>query len=78
MKSDDKINNLREELMQEIKDIKKDVGDIKLDIAKLPEILVEKFDQRYASKETEVSVKRVMWIVITAVIGALLALVIKS
>ena len=78
MKQDDKINNLREELMEKIDDIKNDVQDIKLDIAKLPEILVEKFDQRYASKETEISVKRVMWIVVSAVIVALLALVIKQ
>lgn len=43
-------------------------------IDKLP----EKLDQRYASKDTEVAVTRIMWIVITAVIVALLALIIKN
>jgi hypothetical protein len=50
---DIKINNLREELMNEIKTISKDVSEIKIDIAKLPELLAEKFDGKYASKKIE-------------------------
>ena len=73
---DDKINNLRQELMQEIKNISEDVREIKDNVLKLPDELTQRFDERYASKETEISLKRINWIVITAVIGALLALVI--
>ena len=73
---DDKINNLRQELMQEIKNISEDVREIKDSVLKLPDELTQRFDERYASKETEISLKRINWIVITAVIGALLALVI--
>lgn len=50
MEQDYKINNLREELMQEIKDIKKSVGCIEIQIAKLPEVLSDKFDYKYAGK----------------------------
>jgi len=38
----------------------------------------EECDNKYASKETELAVKRVTWIVITAVILALLGLVLKG
>lgn len=75
---DDKINNLRLELMQEIKNISEDVREIKDSVLKLPDELTQRFDERYASKETELSLKRINWIVITAVIGALLALVITQ
>jgi len=74
---DDKINNLRQELMDKIDDIKQDVGDIKVEIAKLPEILADKFDTRYANKDTEIALKRLNWLVITAVCGALLALIVS-
>lgn len=73
---DDKINNLRLELMQEIKNISEDVRDIKDSVLKLPDELTQRFDERYASKKTEKALERINWIVITAVIGALLALVI--
>jgi len=73
---DDKINNLRLELMQEIKNISDDVREIKDSVLKLPDELTQRFDERYASKKTEKALERINWIVITAVIGALLALVI--
>ena len=73
---DDKINNLRQELMQEIKNISEDVREIKDNVLKLPDELTQRFDERYASKKTEKALERINWIVITAVIGALLALVI--
>jgi predicted transcriptional regulator len=38
--------------------------------------LPEKLDERYASKATEIAVNKLMWIVITAVVLALLSLVI--
>lgn len=56
MEQDYKINNLREELMQEIKDIKKSVGCIEIQIAKLPEVLSDKFDSKYAGKAIETNV----------------------
>lgn len=77
MKGEDKINNLREELMDKIDSIKTDVNAIKVDIAKLPELLIERFDERYASKKYEKALDRAMWIILTTIIGALLALVIK-
>ena len=73
---DDKINNLRLELMQEIKNISEDVREIKDSVLKLPDELTQRFDERYASKKTEKALERINWIIITAVIGALLALVI--
>jgi len=78
MKGEDKINNLREELMEKIDDIKEDVANVRVDIAKLPELLADKFDQRYASKEYESSLKKLNWMVISAVFIAVLSLVIKS
>lgn len=61
------------ELKNDTKEIKESVIELKSSIDTLP----EKLDERYASKDTELAVKRIMWIVITAVIGGLLALIIK-
>ncbi len=60
-----------------IQDIKKDIERIS---EKLDDIstFIRNADDRYASKETERSLKRIMWIVITGVIAALLALVVKT
>ena len=76
MKQDDKINNLRLELMQEIKNISEDVREIKDSVLKLPDELTQRFDERYATKKTEKALERINWILITSVVGALLALVI--
>lgn len=39
--------------MQEIKDIKKDVGEIRDMVLELPQIMLEKSDSKYASKTLE-------------------------
>lgn len=64
-------------LMEQLNDIKKDVGDIAIKVAELPGVLVEKFDERYASKKTEKTVDKVMWLVVSAVILAGLAILIR-
>jgi len=64
-------------LMEQLNGIKKDVGDIAVEVAKLPGVLVEKFDERYASKETERNVNKVMWLVVSAVILAGIAIIIR-
>jgi len=65
-------------MMKQIEEVKKEVTDIKVSIAGLPKDLADEFDRRYASKETEESLKRIMWIVIVAVITAVLALVVRK
>ena len=42
-----------------------------------PDKLPEKLDERYASKSTETALNRIGWLIITGVILALLALVMK-
>ena len=48
------------------------------DIAAMPDKLLERTDTRYASKETERSVQRLGWIVISAVVVAVLSIVIRE
>ena len=59
------------ELKNDTKEIKDTVSGLKSSIDTLP----EKLDKRYASKDTEIALKRLNWIVITAFAGALLALI---
>ena len=61
--------------MEKLDDLSKGLNEIKVQLAGLPEKLTEKFDEKYANKETEIAVKRLMWIVVTAVVGAILSLV---
>ena len=61
------------ELKNDTKEIKNTIADLKSSIDTLP----EKLDQRYASKEYEVALKKLNWIVITAFAGALLALILQ-
>ena len=61
------------ELKNDTKEIKDTVSGLKSSIDTLP----EKLDKRYASKDTEIALKRLNWIVITAFAGALLALIIN-
>lgn len=56
---DDKINNLREELMEKIDNIKEDVTNIRVDIAGLPKLLADEFDKRYASKSIEAEIEKI-------------------
>lgn len=64
-------------IMEKLEKFGEKLEDVKISIAELPKHLTDEFDKRYANKETETSVKRVTWIVITAVIGALMVMVLK-
>ena len=73
---DERYNQMSEDistLKVDTKEIKESVIELKSSIDTLP----EKLDQRYASKDTEIALKRLNWIVITAFAGALLALIIN-
>ena len=61
------------ELKNDTKEIKESVIDLKSSIDTLP----EKLDKRYASKDTEIALKRLNWIVITAFAGALLGIILQ-
>jgi hypothetical protein len=63
----DKIDNLKDE-----------ISNIKIDIAKLPEVLVEKFDCKYASKKTEVIVYGMVALILVAVFGQIISNVVVS
>lgn len=71
-------------IMEEIKDVQQEVGEVKdsvnslrLDVVALPEKILEKTDQRYASKSVEKIVYFVGGVVITALIGSVMTLVLK-
>lgn len=64
-------------IMKELKDLSTNVTQFGIDLASLPEKMAEKFDERYASKKTEETVDKVMWLVVSAVILAGLALIFK-
>jgi len=64
-------------LMEKIDTISEDVKDIAVELARLPENMANKFDERYADKKTERTVDRILWLVISAVILAGLALIFK-
>lgn len=52
--------------------------DFKDEIIKSLSELPEKLDKRYASKDTEDTVKKITWLIVSAVIVALISLVIKT
>lgn len=64
-----KIDGLAGKMVDFELNITKQIGEIPIQLQK-------EFDKRYASKETETTVKRVQWLVISSVIVALLGLVI--
>ena len=61
------------ELKNDTKEIKENLSELKSSIDTLP----EKLDKRYATKDTEIALKRLNWIVITAFAGALLGLILQ-
>lgn len=67
--------------MKEIKLLKKDVSDIKVNIAKLPEKLRETFDKHYVSKDSFKPIQKVVYglvgAILLGIVVALLALVIR-
>ena len=69
-----KINDL---VMEKLDQLQEKLNEVSIKLASLPEDMAIKFDNRYASKRTEVAVDRLGWLVITAVVGAVLVLVIK-
>ena len=50
-------------------DVGKELGDIKLSLAKLPQELIELFDERYASKKTEKAIYWMAGIIFVALIS---------
>jgi hypothetical protein len=68
---------INEQFMDKLDQLQEKLNEVSIKIASLPEDMAIKFDKRYASKRTEVAVDRLGWLVITAVVGAVLILVIK-
>jgi hypothetical protein len=66
-----------DKIAEGIDDIKTDMTAIKVDIACLPQAIFEKGDNRYASKTVERAVYALIGIIVFAVMGALLAQVLK-
>ncbi len=71
-------SEINKEVMRKIDDVKKDIGDVKLQIAGLPKDLADEFDKRYATKKTEKTVDKVVWIVVVAFVLAVLELILKK
>jgi hypothetical protein len=74
------INNQEHKaIMNEVKDLNRNLTLFQIEmtksIAELPVRLQEEFDNRYASKETERIVKKVQWLIISAVLTTLLGIV---
>ena len=63
-------------IMEKIDDLTKSLVEIQISIAKLPEKMFEKADERYASKTSERIVYGMVGTVVTAVLLALVYLVI--
>ncbi len=81
MKETDKRLELLEQrnikTMDKLDELTEGQNEIKVTLAGLPELLAEKFDERYASKKYEQSLDKLNWMVISAVVLALLGLIIK-
>lgn len=60
-----KVNATMEKLESKIDNLKSSI-----------DTLPEKLDERYANKDTEITVKKLQWLVVSAVVVALLGLVI--
>lgn len=83
----DTNNNEHKTIMKQVEEANKKIDnlsqkmvDFELNITsqikEIPLQLQKEFDKRYASKETETTVKRVQWLVLSSVILALLGLII--
>jgi hypothetical protein len=68
---------INEQFMDKLDSLNDKVNEALIKLASLPEDMAVKFDNRYASKRTETAVDRLGWLVITAVVGAVLVLIIK-
>ena len=78
IKQFDDNHESHQKLMDKLDQFSDKMESVKIQIAELPDELTRRFDERYASKETELSLKRIMWIVISAVMVGALSMVIKS
>jgi len=65
-------------LNEKMDKITKEISDLRLEVAMLPEKLAKEFDKRYASKLVEKIVYTAAGMVLTAVFGALIYLVLKD
>lgn len=63
--------------MKKLDELTEGQNEIKVTLAGLPELLAEKFDERYASKKYEQSLDKLNWMVISAVVLAVLGIIIK-
>lgn len=64
-------------MTNELKDVKDAVNDLRVDIAKMPELILEKGDKRYADKRIEKNFDKVVWLVLAGVVVGLLNLVLR-
>jgi len=64
-------------LNKKMDDIYNELEKIKIELAKLPEKLAEKFDQRYASKLTQRIVYGLVTLIMVGVLGAILTLILR-
>ena len=68
-------------IMRKIDEIKKEVSEIKINLATLPEKLRETFDEHYISKDSFKPIQKIVYglvgAILLAVIVAILALVIR-
>ena len=67
--------------MKEIKDIKKDVNEIKVDLASLPEKLMDKLDDKYVPRDLFEPIQKLVYglvgAILLGIVGAGLALILK-
>jgi len=68
---------LHNSLMEKIDSILCELGDLKVKVAELPERVLEKADQRYASKTVERAVYGIIGALTLTVLEAIVELVIK-
>ena len=73
----DEYSSFNQVMNEKLDNLTNCVGEVKITMAELPEKLADKFDERYASKKTEQTVDKVLWLVLSAVILAGLALIFK-
>ena len=74
------VNNqqkINEIVMEQLQNIQEEIKNLSVSLAKLPEQMAEKFDDRYAFKRIELAVDRLGWLVIVAVVGGVLTMVLK-
>lgn len=76
-KNIDKVMNEIKDVHKEVGDVKDSVSDLHVKIAKLPEAIMEKADLRYASKLSEKLVYGMVAIVLTSVISSLVYVVVR-